>query len=109
MNLRSFLYFVRRANDLTQKNDGVRGKANEVEKQLLDRVLEACCEEQMVMLSRQEERAMEEEKEKTKKKCAKGPGGWMWKMKRMSRKERSAETWEVAYSWRACQKTKQDP
>ena len=60
------VYFVRRMNDLTQKNDGIRGKASEVEKQLRDRVLEACCEEQMVKLSRQEERAMEEERAKKK-------------------------------------------
>ena len=38
----SFKYVVRRMSDLTQENDGIRG--NEVEKQLRDRVLEACFE-----------------------------------------------------------------
>ena len=60
MKLRRFKCFVRKMN-------GIRGKASEVEKQLRDRVLEACCEEQIVKLSRQEERAMEEERAKKKR------------------------------------------
>ena len=60
--LRSFKYFFRRMNDLTERNDGIRGKVSEVERQLRDRVLEACCEEQMAKSSRQEARAMEEER-----------------------------------------------
>ena len=54
----------RRMNDLTQKNDGIRGKASDVERQLRDRVLEVCCQEQVAKLSRQEERAMDEERAK---------------------------------------------
>ena len=46
--------------DLTKKNGGIRGKADEVERQLRDRVLEVCCEEQMGKMSRQETRAIEE-------------------------------------------------
>ena len=62
--LRSFKYFLRRISDLTQKNGGIRGKASEVERQLRDRVLEVCYQEQMAKLSRQEARAMEEERAK---------------------------------------------
>ena len=32
--LKCFKHFVRRMDDLTQKNDGIREKANEVERQL---------------------------------------------------------------------------
>ena len=46
--------------DLTTKNLGICGKANEVERQLRDRILQVCCEEQMEKLARQETRAMEE-------------------------------------------------
>ena len=46
--------------DLTKKNLGICGKADEVERQLRDRVLQACCEEQMGKVARQETRAMEE-------------------------------------------------
>ena len=45
--------------DLTKKNLGIRGKADEVERQL--REVEVCCEEQMEKLSRQETRAIEEQ------------------------------------------------
>ena len=47
--------------DVTKKNLGIRGKADEVERQLRDRVLEVCCEEQMEKLSRHETRAIEEQ------------------------------------------------
>ena len=57
MKLRCFKYFARRMNALTRMNDGIRGKTNEVGKQLRDRVLEACCEG----------RAMEEERAKKKR------------------------------------------
>ena len=75
MKVRCFKCFVGKMNGLTQKNDGIRGKASEVGKQLRDRVLEACCEEQIVKLSRQEERAMEEERAKKKRVQQGGPGG----------------------------------
>ena len=32
VSLRCFNYFARRMNDLTQKNDGIRGKVSEVER-----------------------------------------------------------------------------
>ena len=51
-------------NGLTRKNDGICGKASEVERQSRDRVLEVCCEEKMTKLSRQEEQAMEGERAK---------------------------------------------
>ena len=47
-------------SDLTRKTEGICGKASEVERQLRDRVLAACCEEQMAKLSRQEAKMMEE-------------------------------------------------
>ena len=59
--LSQFTYFHRRMSDLTRKTEGICGKASEVERQLRDRVLEACCEEQMAKLSRQEAKMMEEE------------------------------------------------
>ena len=44
-------------DDLTQqKSDGICGKANEVERQLRDRLLKVCCEDQMAKLPRQEGR-----------------------------------------------------
>ena len=46
----------------TPKNEGICGKASEVERQLRDRVLEVCCEGQMAKLSRQEAKMMEEER-----------------------------------------------
>ena len=48
--------------DLTQRAQGICGKASEVERQLRDRILDVCCEERMAKLERQEERAMEEER-----------------------------------------------
>ena len=60
--LKHFKIFFRGMEDLTQKNHGIRGKASEVERQLRDSVLEVCCEEQMVKLSRQVATAMEEER-----------------------------------------------
>ena len=54
--------FVRRMGDLTRKTQGVRRRADEVEKQMRDSVLEVCCEEQMGKLARQEARTIEEER-----------------------------------------------
>ena len=62
MKLKQFKYLCRRMEDLTQKNHGIRGKASEVERQLRDRVLQVCCEEQMAKLSRQEAGAVDEKK-----------------------------------------------
>ena len=58
--LRQFKYFLKRMEDLTTKILGICGKAYEVERQLRDRILQECCEEQMGKLARQETRAMEE-------------------------------------------------
>ena len=44
---------------MTTKNDGIRGKANEVEKQLRDRVFGSVLRRTEAKLSRQEERAMD--------------------------------------------------
>ena len=60
--LSQFKYFLRRMSDLPPKNEGICGKASEVERQLRDRVLEVCCEGQMAKLSRQEAKMMEEER-----------------------------------------------
>ena len=57
--LRQFKYFLKRMEDLTTKNLGICGKVDEVERQLRDRILLVCCEEQMGKLARQETRAME--------------------------------------------------
>ena len=87
--LRQFKYFLERMEDLTTKNLGICGKADEVERQLRDRILQVCCEEQMGKLARQETRAMEErrterlEMQECKVKMEKRDGGligrtWMW-------------------------------
>ena len=62
VKLNQFKYFLRRMEDLTQRTQGICGKASEVERQLRDRILDVCCEERMAKLGRQEERAMEEER-----------------------------------------------
>ena len=43
--LNQFKYFVRRMDDLTQKNQRIRGKASELEKQMRHKILQVCCEE----------------------------------------------------------------
>ena len=58
--LRQLNYFLQRMEDLTTKNLGICGKADEVERQLRDRVLEVSCEEQPGKLARQETRALGE-------------------------------------------------
>ena len=60
---RQFRYFLKRM-DLTTKNLGICGKADEVERQLRDRILQVCCEEQVGKLARQETRAVEERRAK---------------------------------------------
>ena len=64
LKLKQFKYFFRRMDDLTQKNQGICGKASEMERQLRDR---GACEELMAKLSHQEERAMEEEQAKQRR------------------------------------------
>ena len=49
--LRQFTYFLQRMEDLTTKNLGICGKADEAERQLRDRILQVCCEEQMEKLA----------------------------------------------------------
>ena len=53
-------YLLKRMEDLTKKNLGICDKADEVERQLRDRILQLRCEEHMEKLVRQETRATEE-------------------------------------------------
>ena len=48
-----FKYFLKRMEDLTKKNLGICGKADEIERQLRDRILQLSCEEQIGKLVRQ--------------------------------------------------------
>ena len=104
-------------NDLTERNDGIRGKVSEVERQLRDRVLEACCEEQMAKSSRQEARAMEEERARQQR-VQQGHGEERVEEENReemreivdrttatSEEEKFARIGEEAFDWRYSQKT----
>ena len=62
-----FTKFLRRMQDLTKRNMGMCGKADEMEKQLRDRILQLSCEEQMEKLMRQSKRLEKQEEDKERK------------------------------------------
>ena len=59
-------YFLRRMQDLTKRNMGMCGKADEIERQLRDRILQLSCEEQMGKLMRQSAERFEKQEEERK-------------------------------------------
>ena len=61
-----FKYFLRRMQDLTKRNMGICGKADEIERQLRDRILQLSCEEQMGKLVRQSTERLEKQEEECK-------------------------------------------
>ena len=61
-----FKYFLRRMQDLTKRNMGICGKADEIERQLRDRILQLSCEEQMGKLVRQSTERMQKQEEDCK-------------------------------------------
>ena len=58
-----FKYFLRRMEDLTKRNTGICGKADEIERQLRDRILQLSCEEQIGKLVRQHTERLEKQEE----------------------------------------------
>ena len=61
-----FKYFLWRLQDLTKRNMGICGKADEIERQLRDRILQLSCEEQMEKLVRQSAERCEKQEEERK-------------------------------------------
>ena len=61
-----FKYFLRRMQDLTKRNMGICGKADEIERQLRDRILQLSCEKQMAKLVRQSTERLEKQEEECK-------------------------------------------
>ena len=58
-----FKYFLRRMEDLTKRNMGICGKADEMERQLRDRILQLSCEGQIGKLVRQHTERLEKQEE----------------------------------------------
>ena len=70
-----FKYFLRRMQDLTKRNMGICGKADEIERQLRDRILQLFCEEQMGKLVRHSAERFEKQEEERKAEASqKGEG-----------------------------------
>ena len=61
-----FKYFLRRMQDLTKRNMGMCGKADEIERQLRDRILQLSCEEQMGKLIKQNTEQLEKQEDERK-------------------------------------------
>ena len=61
-----FKYFLGRMQDLTKRNMEMCGKADEIERQLRDRILQLSCEEQMGKLVRQSAERFEKQEEERK-------------------------------------------
>ena len=59
-------YFLRRMQDLTERNVEMSGKADEIERQLRDRILQLSCEAQMGKLMRQNTERLEKQEEERK-------------------------------------------
>ena len=64
-----FKYFLRRKEDLTKRNMGICGKADELERQLRDRILQLSCEEQIGKLVRQHTERLEKQEEECEDKA----------------------------------------
>ena len=64
-----FKYFLKRMEDLTKKNLGICGKADEIERQLRDRRLQLSCEEQIGKLVRQHTERLGKQEEECKVKA----------------------------------------
>ena len=58
--------FLRRVQDLTKRNMEMCGKADEIERQLRDRILQLSCEEQMGKLIRQSTERLEKQEDERK-------------------------------------------
>ena len=61
-----FKYFLRRMQDPTKRNIEICGKADEIERQLRDRILQLSCEEQIGKLGRQSAERFEKQEEERK-------------------------------------------
>ena len=61
-----FKYFLRRMQDLTKRNMEMCGKADEIERQLRDKILQLSCEEQMGKLMRQSTERLEKQEDERK-------------------------------------------
>ena len=61
-----FKYFLGKMQDLTKRNMEICGKADEIERQLRDRILQLSCEEQMEKLVRQSAEQFEKQEEERK-------------------------------------------
>ena len=61
-----FKYFLRTMEDLTKRNTGICGKADEIERQLRDRILQSSCEEEIGKLVRQNTERLEKQEEEFK-------------------------------------------
>ena len=94
---------------------GYAEKASEVERQLRDKELVACCEEQMENLARQTKgggsvggSGGRSQRRGQGRNGREGQVGQMWKTSCTAMKERFAETREVASKWKHRQETKRD-